>query len=185
MFRLVNEKVDLLNNLKQHLLLGVVLTVLMLASEIFLFAVNGGNVQTYMYACLIFLVMASAFFDMSSRIIPDLLLIVCCAIGIAILCVFDSIALVNAFLGAIVAGVILLILYFITKGGIGMGDVKLFACCGIFLGIEKVLATMAVASVISGLFCMVMLIVNPSSRKKSIPFAPFACAAVMMTIMLQ
>ena len=140
--------------------------------------------QVISYVVLgIFLALAAAK-DIQSRIIPDRLIIFGAVVGIVMIFFNHGISLVSSILGALAAAGILWIISLITKGGIGMGDVKLFACVGIFLGVQATLGAMLVSTVLSGLAGLAMIIFRISDRKGTMPFAPFIFAGTLLVILL-
>ena len=71
-----------------------------------------------------------------------------------------------------------------TKGDLGMGDVKLFACVGLYLGLEKVMQAMFYSAILSGIIGIVLIIISVSNKKKIMPFAPFMLVGTLVAILL-
>lgn len=88
------------------------------------------------------------------------------------------------FLGGAVMGAIFLLGRAISKGGLGMGDVKLIFSCGLMLGFETVTMMTFWALAFSVVCGVVMLIAKKAKLKSKIPMGPFFFAgAVVSNIM--
>ncbi len=64
--------------------------------------------------------------------------------------------------------------------GLGMGDVKMLAMIGAFLGWKAVLLTLLLASVIGSLVGVAILILRKESLKYALPFGTFLAAAALV-----
>lgn len=79
----------------------------------------------------------------------------------------------DSLLGAFVGFLLLLIIAIVSKGGMGGGDVKLFAVLGFVLGTKLVLLTFFLATLFGALIGVIGMLLGKLSRKKPIPFGPF------------
>lgn len=85
--------------------------------------------------------------------------------------------------GAISNAGIMLLLYVLTAGrGMGLGDVKLAACIGAFLGTARGLQSIGVAFIIGGAVAVGLLAAGLSDRKMSVPFAPYLAAGTFAVL---
>ena len=111
--------------------------------------------------------------DLERRVIPNSILLAAAVAGLAILIAADSAELPERLLAAAGAGGFLLLAALAYPGGMGMGDVKLAAVMGIYLG-SAVVPAMLVA-VLAGALVGLALIAGHGSdqRKRAIPFGPF------------
>ena len=83
--------------------------------------------------------------------------------------------------GAFFCGGLLELIRLISKGGIGMGDVKLMTACGFYLGIVPGIFVLMLSYMLAGLFCLPVLLLKKASLKTRIPMAPvFAAAMILM-----
>ncbi len=79
-------------------------------------------------------------------------------------------ALEGAAFGAALFGII----YVATRGtGLGLGDVKLAACIGIFLGLTDVVAASAAAFVVGAVLAIPVLALRKRRGRDVLPFGPF------------
>ncbi len=81
-------------------------------------------------------------------------------------------------LGALLGGGIILI--FALRGGMGMGDVKLFALCGLVLGVPELILAFLIACLLGTVVGGGMMLVGRVSRKQPIPFGPWLMIATLI-----
>ncbi|MBO6246394.1 MAG: prepilin peptidase [Anaerovibrio sp.] len=88
----------------------------------------------------------------------------------------------DALLGAAVFGGLLYLIRYISKEGLGMGDVKLGTAAGIWLGPQASVVALYISFILGGLYviCYLLMMVKRDGRnslwkirKKAIPFGPF------------
>lgn len=65
------------------------------------------------------------------------------------------------------------LLALITRGGVGGGDVKLFAVIGMFLSPPLLILTVFLSSAFGALYGLALLVSKRATRKSMIPFGPF------------
>lgn len=111
--------------------------------------------------------------DLERRIIPNAVLLGGAMIGLAIAVATDPSGLPERGIAAIGAGGFLLAIALAYPRGMGMGDVKLAAVMGLFLG-RAVVPAMAVAVFAGALVGLAMMArQGASARKQAVPFGPF------------
>ena len=163
-----------------HMAVSILLPILYLL----LYKGYGATMEFVKYSLLLAVLSAASIKDLQSKTIPNKLVIFGLITGVALAVIrLDANVLINCVLGLIAAGGVLGLVNFVTKGGIGMGDIKLFACAGVFLGLSKVMSAMLVSIVASGIFGAILLIFRLSSRKGTIPFAPFVLAGAILSVL--
>jgi len=73
-----------------------------------------------------------------------------------------------------ISGILLLgLIHFLSKGGLGLGDVKFAGALGIWLGIPGILICLALAFVTGGTAALLLCVFRKASLKTRIPFGPF------------
>lgn len=122
--------------------------------------------------------------DIKRKIIPNKLVILGMGMGTIMMFLNDNISIISALLGFVMCGGIIGVISIITKGSIGMGDAKLFACIGIFLGLQTTLGIMLIATVLSGLVGLILLTFKKVNGKTMIPFAPYIFLATIFVMIL-
>jgi leader peptidase (prepilin peptidase)/N-methyltransferase len=65
----------------------------------------------------------------------------------------------------------------------GMGDVKIFAPIGIFLGWKLCFLALLISIVFAGVFSLLLILTGVKKRKDTIPFGPFIVAGTFVTMM--
>jgi leader peptidase (prepilin peptidase)/N-methyltransferase len=124
---------------------------------------------------LVFVTMLAAvtLTDLELRIIPNRILLVATVLGVAIAAVGDPGSLAERAIAAAVAGGLLFLAALAYPRGMGMGDVKLAAAMGLFLG-RSVGPAVLVALLAGSLVGLAMIARHgAAARKRAIPFGPF------------
>ncbi|MBW7473841.1 prepilin peptidase [Paenibacillus oenotherae] len=112
--------------------------------------------------------------DIKKRIIPDrVLLYGLIVIVLFRLFIFHPLPLWNYTLASLIVGVLLYTLAAVSKGGIGGGDIKLFALIALFMGMKATLLTLFAASLIGFLFGMLGRLQQERKHITAIPFGPY------------
>jgi leader peptidase (prepilin peptidase)/N-methyltransferase len=111
--------------------------------------------------------------DLDRRVIPNTVLAAGAVAAVAILAAADPSSLPDHLIAAAGAGGFLLAVALAYPRGMGMGDVKLAAVMGLFLGraVVPALAVAILAGAIVGI--ALMLRDGPGARKAAVPFGPF------------
>ena len=115
--------------------------------------------------------------DMKSMLLYDKVTLLLAAVGVVH--AFFEHQLLEALCGGGVLLVIMLFLYFASRGGMGEGDVKLAPALGIWLGLEQGLLCLLLAFVSGGIVGALLLLCRRGKLKQAIPFGPFLCAAAV------
>ncbi|HET6570445.1 MAG TPA: prepilin peptidase [Solirubrobacterales bacterium] len=117
--------------------------------------------------------MAIALTDFERRIIPNKILIVAAVLGATIVAIGDPGSLPERAIAAAAAGGALFAAALAYPKGMGLGDVKLAATMGIFLG-RNVGPAILVALLAGALVGLAMIArEGAAARKRAIPFGPF------------
>ena len=157
-----------------------------------LFFARAGN--TDMFA-LFLLELVSAFgyvasvYDLKYKKIPNALIlamIFAWALAMAPKLFLDADSAVSllkeAGLGFLCGGGLFLLVYSISRRGLGGGDVKFMAAAGLYLGFSGILSAMLYGSVLAALAGLSLLLLKKIGRKDSIPLAPFLYAGILATV---
>jgi len=111
--------------------------------------------------------------DLERRIIPNRILLISAIAGAAIAAAADPGSLPERAIAAIGAGGLLFLAALAYPRGMGLGDVKLAATMGLFLG-RNVAPALLVALLAGSLVGLAMIVRDgAAARKKAIPFGPF------------
>ncbi|MBQ8418303.1 MAG: prepilin peptidase [Phascolarctobacterium sp.] len=128
-----------------------------------LLAVFTGGLCTHIYT------------DFKEQLLYDKVSSVLMAAGIIYAYYFGD--LWQAVYGAMVSVGIMLVIYWLSRGGMGFGDVKLAFVLGVWLGLEQSLACLLIAFVVGGVVGVMLLLTGIKSRKDAIPFGPYLCVS--------
>lgn len=134
-------------------------------------------------AALLVLLGAVTVTDLRARRIPDRALAAAAAVAIAVLLAADPGALPGRIGWAVGAGSFLLAAALARPEGMGLGDVKLAAVLGLYLG-HRVVAALLI-SLLAGAVAGLLLIARHgwSARARTIPFAPFLAGGALAVLL--
>ena len=118
--------------------------------------------------------------DIDHQILPDSITLGGLAIGLIISLIRPDLNMLNSIAGILAAGGLLFLIAFISKGGIGGGDIKMMAMVGSFLG--PLSATFAIFfGAVIGLIASLPGIISGNLKLKSkLPFGPFLALASLV-----
>ncbi len=97
----------------------------------------------------------------------------------------SSTDLLNAFLAAVLAGLIFLVMAVVTRGGLGLGDVKLSVLIGAALGLQATYQALALGVLAGGIIMGLLWALRFIGRKQAIPYAPFLALAAVLVLLIQ
>ncbi|MDD2362299.1 MAG: prepilin peptidase [Oscillospiraceae bacterium] len=136
----------------------------------------------FVYAVICSCLIVLAMIDYDHKIIPDRFNII---IGIGALIlgfITKDVTWTERIIGFFAVSLPLLIIALIT-GGVGEGDVKLIAVCGLLLGWKLILLTMLFASVFAAIFGIVLIAIKKAKGKTQLPFGPFIAFSVIICML--
>jgi leader peptidase (prepilin peptidase)/N-methyltransferase len=124
---------------------------------------------------LVFVTMLAAITltDLERRIIPNKILLVGALLCVAIAAATDPSGLPERGIAAVAAGGLLFAIVLAYPKGMGLGDVKLTATMGLFLGRAVAPAVLAALLVASAVGLALIWRHGSAARKMAIPFGPF------------
>lgn len=93
--------------------------------------------------------------------------------------------LISAVMGAVMSGILFLLIYVVSKKGLGGGDVKLMTVSGLYLSIENVLSAMLYGSVFAAIFGIIMILRKKIGPRDPIPLVPFLYAGMLLSMIIQ
>jgi len=87
-------------------------------------------------------------------------------------------------LGFAVGGGMFLLVYLISRKGLGGGDVKFMAVAGLYLGFNNSLSAMLCGTALAALTGISLILLKKIGRKDTFPLAPFLYAGILITLFL-
>jgi leader peptidase (prepilin peptidase)/N-methyltransferase len=89
---------------------------------------------------------------------------------------------VSSLLGGAIGFGLMMLPYWISRGGMGAGDVKLAALIGLVAGFPLVLVALLMGIIAGGLVAALLLVSRLVGRKDAIPFGPFLVVGAMASL---
>ncbi|MEH7417119.1 prepilin peptidase [Neobacillus drentensis] len=85
----------------------------------------------------------------------------------------------DSLLGAVTGFLLLLIIAVVSKGGMGFGDVKLYALIGFVVGFKMVLLSFFLSTLFGAVIGGLALLLRIVKKRQPIPFGPFIAAGTL------
>ena len=145
--------------------------------------VNGVDTDLVLELPFAAMLIAVAGIDLEHRIIPNKIVVPMLAFGILATAVVRPDFLVEALIGGAGAFTFMFLIALVHPKGMGMGDVKLAAVMGVFLGLSVVPALLL--GFLSGSLVGVAVIAKygAAGRKRGVPFAPFLALGGLIALL--
>lgn len=131
------------------------------------------------YFCLFLLLMV---IDLEHTIIPNKIVYPAAVIALAISTFTPGVGILSALIGGAAGFVIFLVIAIVSRGGMGLGDVKMATLIGFATGFPLVFVSLLMAVMMGGLVAIFLLVARLKKAKEGIPFAPYLSLATMITL---
>ncbi|MCB5235631.1 prepilin peptidase [Niallia circulans] len=118
--------------------------------------------------------------DLKYMIIPDKVLLVFSVIFIIERFFIPLHPWWNSLLGAVVGFTLLLVIAIASKGGMGGGDIKLFAVIGFVLGIKLLFVAFFLSTFLGTIGGLIGMALGKSKKKQPIPFGPYIALGTLI-----
>ena len=105
--------------------------------------------------------------------------------AIAIGMMMPDASALNVWAGGLITGGTFLAMAIATRGGMGMGDVKLAFFVGFALGLAFGVIAMLITAIAGGIIAVVLMVTRIRSRKDPIPYAPFIAIGALYVLLVQ
>jgi leader peptidase (prepilin peptidase)/N-methyltransferase len=134
---------------------------------------------------LVFVAMLAAITltDLEWRVIPNVILLAGAVAGLVIVAATDPSSLPERGIAAAAAGGFLLVIALAHPRGMGMGDVKLAAVMGLYLGSSVAPALLIAVLTGTAVGLGVMLVQGSGARKLAVPFGPFLALGGVLALL--
>jgi leader peptidase (prepilin peptidase)/N-methyltransferase len=134
---------------------------------------DGDEAQLALGLVLCALLVTITLTDLDRRVIPNVIVGFGAIVAVAVVAATDAGELPERLLAAAIAGGILFVVALAYPRGMGMGDVKLVAMLGLYLG--RAVAPAVLIGLLAGAVVGAVMIARhgAAARKQAIPFGPF------------
>ncbi len=138
-------------------------------------------------AVLVLLLLPLAVIDLEHHLLPDWLTLPGLAAGLLVATVGGLVTVVDAVLGAFLGAAIplaVMVAYRLVRGveGMGLGDVKLLAMIGAFLGVRGALLTLCLAACAGALVGLGLVLAGRGRADTELPFGTFLAGAALVVL---
>ncbi|MEO2069222.1 MAG: prepilin peptidase [Desulfurobacteriaceae bacterium] len=152
------------------------------------FAKYGISLSTFYFLILTYVLIVVATIDIKTMLVSVKLCYFTMLIGILLSPFVSVVSFKDSILGASFgAGVILFVIetYYILTGkeGMGYGDANIMAVIGAFLGWQKVLLVVFLASLVGAIVGIFFMIIKGKDTKFALPFGPFLAIGAYITML--
>lgn len=135
----------------------------------------------------VWIMIALAFIDFDTRLLPDSLTLPLLWMGLIFNLLTGNVSPEDAIFGAVAGYLFLWLVYWLFKlvtgkEGMGYGDFKLLAAIGAWLGWQALPLTVVLASVSGALFGIVLVALGRHRRNTPMPFGPFLAVAGLLVL---
>lgn len=148
------------------------------------FIIFGFTFDFFAATILIICLITSAFIDLNHQIIPDKLVLPTAAIGLPLTILLRWENLTDYFFGFAVGGGTILLIVVLSRGGMGGGDIKLFATVGMYLGLRLTVLALLLSFVFGSIAGLILILLKGKKMKDAIPFAPFIALGSIVSLFI-
>ena len=134
----------------------------------------------FLVSVFIFGLLTEAYVDFHQKIILDEILFVLLIAGLVYTGISGHVWK-ESFMGALAGSGLLGLIYVLSKGGMGFGDVKYAGVLGLWTGIPGVIVTLYLAFLIGGTAAFILCITHKAVMKSRIPFGPCLSAGAVLS----
>lgn len=93
--------------------------------------------------------------------------------------------LIASAVGFIVSFLFMLAISLMTKGGLGMGDVKILSCIGFMVDLELAFYSLLFGLIMCMFYSIYLIFLKHKNKKSTVPFGPFIYMGFAMATMLK
>jgi len=139
-------------------------------------------------ALLIILSYIAMVFDINTKRIPNALVLTMIAVWLLLtipMMIFDvengMKLLTDSIYGLLMGGGLFLLVYHLSRKGLGGGDVKFMAAAGLYLGFAGTIPVILYGTVLAAIVGLALILLKKIERKDPMPLAPFLFIGIMIT----
>ena len=132
------------------------------------------------YCCLFIIILV---IDQEHGIIPNRIVYPSLVISLVIAIFTSRIEIANAAIGGGIGLVIFSLIVIISRGGMGIGDIKMAALIGVATGFPMVFVALLLAVLCGGTVALVLLLGKIKGMKEGIRFGPYLSVGAIATLL--
>ena len=139
-------------------------------------------------ALLIVFSYAAMALDLHTKRIPNMLVLVMVVVWLLLMIPMLFLStetglklLAESIYGLLIGGGLFLLVYLLSRKGLGGGDVKFMAAAGLYLGLTSTVSAILYGTILAALTGSVLILLRKIGRKDTIPLVPFLFAGIMIT----
>jgi len=131
------------------------------------------------YTCILITVF---FIDLEKMLVLNVVVLPATVFALIFSVFLPDVGILESIYGALLGIGIMLVVYLVSRGGMGEGDVKLAAFIGAATGFPLILVSLFLAIVGSGVLATFLLVTKMKKRRDAIPFGPFLATGALITM---
>lgn len=93
--------------------------------------------------------------------------------------------LISSAIGAVLSGALFLVVYMVSRRGLGGGDVKLMTVSGLYLGVGDILPAMLYGSVLAAVAGLTLILIKKIGPRDAIPLVPFLYIGMLLAMIIR
>jgi leader peptidase (prepilin peptidase)/N-methyltransferase len=142
----------------------------------------GFTADALIYAAFFSALLVITVIDFDFQIIPDRISLPGIPIAFASALSLGHITWWESLLGAALPAVLFMAIIILSRGGMGLGDVKLIAMIGALVGWKLALLTIFVGAVAGSVVGIALMVFQGKGRKTAVPFGPFLSLGAVVSV---
>lgn len=139
--------------------------------------------ESALYCAFVSALIVAAFIDIDTTEVPPALTVFILVLGAAAVVLLRDMPFYERLIGLAAASVPLLLAAVLSKGGMGGGDIKLMAVCGLVLGWRLILLSLLLAVVSGAVYGGILLALRKKGRKSELPLVPFLAGGMLVSLL--
>lgn len=143
---------------------------------------NGTGANGFALSAMIVVLVALTAIDLATRRLPNVITVPTALAALALRAAAEPSRLGDAALYGAGALIVFAVLYVLTRGGFGMGDVKLAGMLGCVLG-SAVVPALVIGTIAGGLGSAAMIVLGRADRRSTIAYGPYLALGGVVAIL--
>ncbi len=143
----------------------------------------GWSAQSIIYCAFVSVLLVAAVIDIDTMLVPPALTVTILALGVLCLFVLHDTAYYNRLIGFVAGGLPFLLIAVLSKGGMGGGDIKLMAVCGLVLGWRLILLSLLLAVIAGGIWAAALLLAGRAKKGAELALVPFLSGGMLISLL--